>query len=283
MANIIEDTKEWRIWSKDVPSLAFLGRPLNPVIDLLLATSALHLESLNPNDPSLKLASSYDLSSGLEKFKNMLSQANEENSPMLLTSSVLVALSVLHSRQEQSFGAHYSFPTDWFRAFQGVGSVAWITRAWIQNSRFEPLLLEKESPLPCGVNTNFFAELLSGLDINSIVPKETAAYELAVGHLGWSYGCHMAGEQMSIVRKKILSFPAIVPARYIELLEAEDPRALAITAYFFGLTAVLNEVWWIRGVARREILGIMALVPEEWKWAMTWQLLQISCDFEAPR
>ncbi|KAJ5685764.1 hypothetical protein N7536_008383 [Penicillium majusculum] len=282
MATIIEDTREWRIWSMDVPSLAFLGGPSNPLIDLLLATSASHLGSLNPDDPSLRLASSYYLCLGLEKFNNMLLQANEENSPILFISSVLVALSVLHSRQEQRFDAQFSVPTDWFRALQGVGSVASITRAWIQNSRFEPLLLEKKSSLPCGaIGTNFlFAELLSGLDNDSIDRKEIATYELAVGHLGWSYGCYIAGEQKSTVRRKIISFPAVVPARFIELLEARDPRSLAITAYFFGLTVILDEVWWMRGVAKREILGIMTLVPEEWKWAMAWPLLQIGSDFE---
>ncbi|KAJ6140208.1 hypothetical protein N7471_006694 [Penicillium samsonianum] len=282
MATVIEDTGEWRIWSMDVPLIAFQGGPLNPLIDLLLATSASHLESLNPNDPSLRLASSYYLCSGLEKFNNMLLQANEENAPILFTSSVLVALSVLHSRQEQSFGAQFSVPSDWFRALQGVGSVVSITGAWIQNSKFQPLLLEKESSFPFGaIKTNFlFAELLSGLDHISMDPKETAAYELAVGHLGWSYGCYIAGEQKSAVRRKILSFPAIVPLIFIELLEAQDPRSLAITAYFFGLTAILEEVWWMRGVAKREILGIMTLVPEEWKWAMAWPLQQISSDFE---
>ncbi|KAJ6102212.1 hypothetical protein N7486_004639 [Penicillium sp. IBT 16267x] len=281
MATVIESTKEWRIWSTEVPSLAFLGGPSNPLIDLLLSTSALHLESLNPNDPSLRLASSHYLCLGLVKFKNMLLQANEENSPMLFISSVLVALSVLHSRREKRFGTQFSVPTDWFRALQGVGSVASTTRAWIQNSRFEPLLLEKESSLPGGAKKrNLFEDLLSGLYINSIDPTETAAYELAVGHLGWSYGCYIAGEQMSTVRRKILSFPAIVPAKFIELLEAQDPRSLTITAHFFGLTAILDEVWWMRGVAKREILGIMTLVPDEWKWAMAWPLLQISSDDE---
>jgi hypothetical protein len=66
-------------------------------------------------------------------------------------------------------------------------------------------------------------------------------------------------------RRTNKSFPAIVPEIFVELLEAQDPRTLAITAYFLGLAAILEEVWCIRGVSLREILGIMTLVPKEWK------------------
>lgn len=106
-----------------------------------------------------------------------------KNSPILFACIVLVALSVLYSRQEQRFSAQSSLPSDWLRASQGVGSVASITRVWIQHSRSESLLLGKEKSFPCrAMKPNFlFAELLSDLDLISIDLNEAAAYEPCSG------------------------------------------------------------------------------------------------------
>ena len=36
------------------------------------------------------------------------------------------------------------------------------------------------------------------------------------------------------------------------------------------MTKVVDDVWWLQGVAKREVLGIFSLLPQEWWGKMEW-------------
>lgn len=77
------------------------------------------------------------------------------------------------------------------------------------------------------------------------------AYLHAVAVLNWAHKIPHKGAP--------LAFPATVSRRYIELLEERRPRALAILACFFALLKSMDAVWWLQGMARREVLGVVSL------------------------
>jgi len=84
-------------------------------------------------------------------------------------------------------------------------------------------------------------------------------------------------EEIHSLRRKLLAFPSRVSPLFISLLETSDPRVLVITAHFFGLIPLVDEIWWLQGMAEREILGLLTIVPEDWIWAMEWPLKQVQC------
>jgi hypothetical protein len=61
-----------------------------------------------------------------------------------------------------------------------------------------------------------------------------------------------------------LTFPATVSKRFVELLEERRPRALAILASFLALLKVVDNIWWLHGMARREVLGIVSLFNSDY-------------------
>lgn len=276
----MQDDRRRDIWCIDIPTLAFSGGPSNPLSDFLLANSALHLKYLSPHDKSVAFASSYYLDLGLAKFNEVLPKLSEENSPLIFASSILIALHKLHSRQENQFAVRYSVPSHWFRALQGIGSITTIARSWLRKTRFAPLLLDNQCLLsPWAMKTDsFFAPLLTGVNSDPLDPEIVATYKVTVGYLNWLYDSYLAGHQSCFVQKNIIGFPAIISAKFIDLLEAHDPRSLVITAHFFALITFVDDVWWLQGVAVREILGIFPLVPEEWQWMMEWPLIRIKSD-----
>ncbi|KAM7195122.1 hypothetical protein V8F20_007672 [Naviculisporaceae sp. PSN 640] len=77
------------------------------------------------------------------------------------------------------------------------------------------------------------------------------AYQHAVAVLNWAHKIPHRGTP--------LAFPATVSRRFIELLEERQPRALAILACFFALLKAMDNVWWLQGMARREVLGVVSL------------------------
>ncbi|KAK4153414.1 hypothetical protein C8A00DRAFT_33844 [Chaetomidium leptoderma] len=77
------------------------------------------------------------------------------------------------------------------------------------------------------------------------------AYQHAIAVLNWAHKIPHKGAP--------LAFPATVSRRFIELLEERRPRALAILACFFALLKSMDSVWWLQGMARREVLGVVSL------------------------
>lgn len=82
------------------------------------------------------------------------------------------------------------------------------------------------------------------------------AYQHAVAVLNWAHKIPHKGAP--------LAFPATVSRRFVELLEERRPRALAILACYFALLRSLDEVWWLHGMARREVLGVVSLFNSDY-------------------
>ena len=88
-----------------------------------------------------------------------------------------------------------------------------------------------------------------------IVTSTRQAYQHAVATLNWAH---------SKPGKGALAFPATVSKRFVELPEERRPRALAILASFLSLLKVVDNVWWLHGMARREVLGIVSLFNSDY-------------------
>ena len=91
----------------------------------------------------------------------------------------------------------------------------------------------------------------SGRQDSNRVNDTRQAYQHAVAALNWAHKIPHKGAG--------LSFPATVSRRFVELLQERRPRSLAILACFFAQLKTLESVWWLHGMARREVLGVAAL------------------------
>ncbi|TLD22757.1 hypothetical protein PspLS_07681 [Pyricularia sp. CBS 133598] len=97
---------------------------------------------------------------------------------------------------------------------------------------------------------------LGSLTTSSTRQSTKQAYEHAVAVLNWAHKIPHKGSP--------LAFPATVSRRFVELLEERRPRALAILASFFALLKCHDSTWWLRGMARREVLGIVSLFNSDY-------------------
>ncbi|CZR65464.1 uncharacterized protein PAC_15364 [Phialocephala subalpina] len=264
------------VWSTEIFQLAFQSGPLNPLLDILLGVSAHHLQLLDPTDASLISAASTYFDRGLRTCNEMMSQI-DENSCLLFTSSVLIALQAVLLRHEFACGGSYVVPVAWFRALRGVHSIASASRPRIKDSMFRALLLDSpELPVDILEQDSTFPEPWGDMARIACLGDEEA-YESAVKHLHWIYVLSQRGEETHLLRRKLLAFPSRVSPLFMSLLETNDPRALIITAHFFGLIRLVDEIWWLQGMAKREIFGLLTSVPEDWMWAMEWPIQQVQC------
>ena len=258
-------------WQLNVPALAYHAEYL---MDAILAISALHLRALHPADQTLVRASHGYMASALAQYSTLLRDGvSEHNAEALFATATLIAFQSSASRLFDDSDEGYVLPVAWFHAYQGIKTVVIASWQWLRNSnRIQPIISGQPS-LSLDLHPDkktFFATILDGMeDQLSAEAEETRAetrqaYQHAIAFLNWA---HQKPE-----RERIIAFAATVSRRFVSLIGDGDRRALVITACFFAMTGVVDDVWWLRGIAKKEVSGIYALLPPEWLAKMEWPM-----------
>lgn len=266
------------IWRIDVPQLAFAGKSY--LADAILAVSALHLRSLNPDDKTLVQAShAYSASALADYCASLTGGIQEENAEALFLTASLIAFQATASRifikddgeMTPSVGRNstrYPLPLAWFHAFQGVKTVVATSWQWIFNSPTVVAVINSQPSFQLDMNplgsSSFFGHLLEGVEdeISSEDPQlnllSQQGYIHAVSVLNWAH--------QNPYPPATLAFPAAVSKRFVQLVESKRPRALAIVACFFALLKRMDNVWWLGDVSRREVMGLVSLFEPGSGW-----------------
>ncbi|KAM0457763.1 hypothetical protein ACHAPV_006659 [Trichoderma viride] len=265
------------IWQKDVPRFALEGRTY--LIDAVLSVAALHLRFKNPEDKVMIEAShAYSASTLAEYCRSLNKGITAENADALFLTSCLIAFQATASRlfiKEDSdltdpSDSHrrYALPLSWFHAFQGVKTIVATSWQWIRNSATLKVVIDSQPGSMLDLNPlgpeSFFGHLLDDLDEELEEEDEgnraatNQGYFHAVCVLNWAHKNQYA--------PSALALPSTVSRRYVELVEAKRPRALAILACFFALLKRMDNVWWLDDVARREVMGLVSLFETGSKW-----------------
>lgn len=266
------------IWKYEVPKLAFAGKTY--LADAILAVSALHLRSLNPDDKNLVQAThAYSASALADYCSSLAGGIQDENAEALFLTACLIAFQATASRifikddgeMTPSAGkgaSRYPLPLAWFHAFQGVKTVVATSWQWIFNSPTVLAVINSQPSFQLDMNllgtTSFFGHLLEGVEEEVSVEDAQAnllsqqGYIHAVSVLNWAH--------QNPYPPATLAFPAAVSKRFVQLVEAKRPRALAIAACFFALLKRMDNVWWLGDVSKREVMGLVSLFEPGSGW-----------------
>lgn len=277
------------LWRNSVPGMAFAGN--QQLMDAILAISALHIRSYSPNDKEIIRASHAYMASCLNTYSGSLTAGiDASNAPSMFVTAALIAMQSTASRiftkdeshfvlgnlpanvESAGFGSTYQPPLTWFHSFQGVKTVVAASWSWLRDNEIILSIIDAQPVLNLNFSRateGFFGHLLHGMheEVAAMYPFSTGAdgtplgesdlasntrqaYQHAVATLNWAH---------TKPGKGALAFPGTVSKRFVELVEERQPRALAILASFFALLKVLDNVWWLQGMARREVLGIVSL------------------------
>jgi hypothetical protein len=176
----------------------------------------------------------------------------------------------------------YTLPLSWFHSFQGVKTIVATSWAKLRDSPAVTFIVDSQPVLRLDLDAvtaavndetcslaslSFFGHLLDGINDELAVeddedagfgPLTRQSYLHAVAVLNWAH--------KSPHRSAALAFPATVAKRFLDLVEVRRPRALAILACFFALLKPLDEIWWLKDVARREVMGIVSLFERGSPW-----------------
>ncbi|KAH7169953.1 hypothetical protein EDB81DRAFT_876003 [Dactylonectria macrodidyma] len=251
----------WSIWTLDMA----MQSPL--VMDSLLGFSAFHLRRLGNRDWGVREASHKYMARAICSHKELSSKGlSEDNAAAMVASCAFILFHTSTNQQYLHPEEKPRLPLHWFRPWQSAKGFFGNTWPILQTLR-----IGTNIGLQFGVLTQFslhqgigtFSFLLQDMDPNLMQDVEIiTAYRQAVWQLDCIYG--------NAAQAKLLQFPALVTPRFVELLEAQDPRTLAIVGYFFMLVKRSSVLWWVDGTADREFAAIMEFLPKDWWPVMDW-------------
>ncbi|UNI22364.1 hypothetical protein JDV02_008260 [Purpureocillium takamizusanense] len=93
------------------------------------------------------------------------------------------------------------------------------------------------------------------------------AYQQALSFLGSVQCAIQDGEPEGHICRLLVVFPMVIKRRLFDLVNAEEPRALALLAHYFALLSGYGHMWWIGPGPAQEVLAIAEELSAQTRWA----------------
>ena len=269
------------VWTTLLPRLAFEHDAL---LYSMFSISALHLAKTESHESEAIDAYQKYLDLALREHFNDVTHLSKDNADAACLTSSIVRLNAFAVLQERPLDP-YTPPTQWLETTCGAGKVFAAAWKWIKDDEDSiAMRLVRTEPILMAGDTLFGEPNRLGLlhllrrsrdeDVTEPwLPDIQEAYESTVSLIG-SYQMAIAarGNPEDIFRKLIL-FPILVPKRFIDLVEKQQPRALVVLGHYFSLVARVGHTWWWCGdTGRREVRGIQTVLSDKWLGLMSWSL-----------
>ncbi|KAH6674320.1 hypothetical protein B0J14DRAFT_446225, partial [Halenospora varia] len=265
-------------WVVKVPSIGF---DCEGVYSAMLAIAACHIQTLNPDNVRIREASYHYIDASLLLQRQQLSNIDKSNAEVLLTSSILITMHAkLRSRCLRPSVEPYVLPTSCFRMQEGVEKLMQITEPILEDSAVRKYLLfyrdipELHDRGERRRTIKFPDDSLirKFIHADSIPYNQKYIYGQALSYLNSIKTAIVMCEKLQTIHQRIATMTSKVPKEFIDLLDNQQPLALAVLARYYALMRCVEEPWWLRGTAEYEIRGLASLVPEDWSWAMKWPM-----------
>lgn len=289
----VSPAADWlHLWATIIPDMALRHDNL---LHAMLATSATNLLRADPDDKELFAARQGYLISSLHAQRQEVAKMTVENAEAVCFASLLISITSFAMLKERAL-LPYQPPMEWLQVGRGAGTVIWQSVDTVMAQSREgdhPNLMVVAGTYPYfGRDQSYFAPELRR-DFEGVLTQHLPsvgddwadgatreAYEKTLSYVGSIQRGLDSGEPVYAVTRRIQAFALLAPPRYIELLGAQRPRALAVLAHFWATVAQVHNVWWLGeggaaggdSTARREIRAIEGVLPPEWLTTIVWPL-----------
>jgi hypothetical protein len=250
-------------WSVEVPRMAM---ECDNLLSGIFSISALQLVRADCENQELIAARHNYLGLSLREHRKAVAQLCSRSADSACFASTLFLLDVFTSLQDRVLEP-YSPLITWLNMARGAGAIFKTSLDSIRNystARITKVVnahprLDNGDVLFTESNRRNLLGLLAqdvalGQEVWDNETKE--AYEKTLSSIGSAQIGLKSHEHQLVACRRMMAFANLVPERFLAFVEEQRPRALAILAHFFALSAELESLWWIRDTAQREIGAI---------------------------
>lgn len=270
------------LWHDYVPQQA-LKHPF--LMHGLLAFAALHLAYLRPTSSSkyLQLCDKHQ-SIALRKFRSILSSPTD---PELLDALLALAATFSLSSMARSCALSETVTMDMdavaelFLLTRGIATVIRLSRKHIMQGPLTEMLQVYTYPkgtqfrLPTTVAARFEAlrRMLTsyGLDEDELKHCQSALTELEEIYKNIAYLAPTTNIETDVLSR----WQVLVPIEYIRLIQAHNPPALVILAYYAAAITAIRTAWYTQNWADYALRGISQVLDSSMREWIEWPMQQM--------
>ncbi|KAL9080075.1 MAG: hypothetical protein Q9157_001098 [Trypethelium eluteriae] len=148
------------------------------------------------------------------------------------------------------------------------------------SNRIAPLEPEQQDPRLSSSNITVSQDLLQTIAppssptfsylLHGISPTHPShdTFTAYLAHLESTLEAMHAGEPLHLLRIRSSTMPGKTPPEFVELVEGRDERALVMMMHHYALLKLVDDVWWMRGIAKYNFDGLRGMVSRDWDWAL---------------
>ncbi|KAF4157666.1 hypothetical protein CNMCM6069_005440 [Aspergillus lentulus] len=274
------------VWDIHVPQWGFT---FPSILHLILAFSALHLAQQHPplRAQYLDQADAH-FTFGVRSVTTVLASLNEDNCQYIYISAVLICLVYFgHGPRAGEFLVFSETgQAEWLVLMRGVKSILESRHAEIFSGVLAPEELEGEAQVSEELAEELERHKGRIREVQLLIRAETAdevikeMYDSALDALQETfdevYRMRGAGKHGVNLMHLVIGWLYRLPEGFVGWLEAKDPLALAVLAYWAILLKYMQSSWLMTGWHEHVLAGIQASLPEEHRSWIRWP---VECIF----
>ncbi|KAL3421243.1 Sterol regulatory element-binding protein ECM22-like protein 2 [Phlyctema vagabunda] len=244
-----------------VPQLAFEHDFL---MSAVLGMASLHLQVLVPHSVEIQQQTDMYRGQALAGFRNALNNINSDNFEAALIMSLLLLVLV-----SKDYPTHDDdlYVNHWLGLYRGLSAVM-MMKGGIEGAHrtsVGPIFrrnLTALSVLPA------VPQLL--LDMLATIPPDDPEYSSleiycgALDSLGILFASLQSDGLGAALNIRTISWPSYLKAEFVVAVKTQQPRALIIISYFLVFTKLVGTLWWVDGIAERDISVIERTLEPKW-------------------
>lgn len=263
--HVMSDSDDSGLWQHEFPKMGMQSRP---IMHLILALAALHLESLkssSTSDDDLRFRAEHHFSCAIPHFLGSLAKLDSHSQKPLQAAAALIGLYYLArgpvTGQYIAFADHEG-DAEGYRLLQGVKQIMMVASHKTDNqheTRTSPST-SRQAPLTNMLEPFNYKEALNNL--LEIVIRVCNSHEAhskfarAIDDLRRSFAARFETGEHRKEDAIVFKWLYEQQSEFIQALKLKHPAALLIYAHFAVLLTSMNDPWHIRGWAVHIIQGV---------------------------
>jgi len=251
-----------------VPELAFEN---NFLMNAMLGIASLHMQRLHPDPANAQRQTVIYRAKALKQYRQALPfiDINSEHYDAALIMTILL---VVLCSQDYAMSNEELTIVQWIILYGGMRTVMEMdTAETIRSKKIGPMfsryITELKSTPAISLSLFNMVACVTPMDEEYASLKFycQALDDLAVVYASLSQDG--VGNAFSL---RVITWPTYVTREFAALAKEKRPRALIILAHYLIFTKLVSNLWWVEGIADREIAIISNMLSPEWH-----QFLQI--------
>lgn len=274
-------TRAPEILQHEIPRHAF-ETPF--LMDIVLSLAACHMQTLQSGEVSPTQVVAYR-ARAFEGYRRAIQQpapGTETHAGLVAGSLLLIAIASQTFREVDPADLYI---LDWMIVWRGIGTVIDLLsdkdfrRTGLRDLFYRPAVDLEASSHHVPLSLVAIVASITSDDEDYAFLED---YKKTLPYIGCLYRELLSGTG-PVLHLRTVTWFTFLPDGFIEAARARRPLALVIIAHYLAFLRFLNGLWWIRGIAEREIVGIVQCLGEEWAEALEVPCMAISAQNSADR